>query len=42
LNSQQLAFAGKREEDPVAQVTDVKVYLAKQLVKLSTTHPGKV
>ena len=38
----QLAFAGKREEDPVAQVTDVKVYLAKQLVKLSTTHPGKL
>lgn len=39
----QLAFAGKKEIDPFAKlVPDAKVYLAKQLAKLSATSPGKV
>lgn len=38
----QLAFAGKKEHDPVAEVTDVKINLARQLHKLSAAHPGKV
>jgi hypothetical protein len=39
----QLAFAGKKEIDPFAKsVPDAKVYLAKQLAKLSAANPGKV
>lgn len=39
----QLAFAGKKENDPLAKsVPDAKVYLAKQLAKLSAANPGKV
>ncbi|XP_052087731.1 exportin-2-like isoform X2 [Mytilus californianus] len=38
----QLAFAGKKEHDPVSEVTDVKINLARQLAKLSAAHPGKV
>ena len=39
----QLAFAGKKENDPLAKsVPDAKIYLAKQLAKLSAANPGKV
>lgn len=39
----QLAFAGKKENDPLAKsVPDAKVYLAKQLAKLSAANPGKI
>lgn len=39
----QLAFAGKREHDPVpGTVSDAKLNLAKKLQKVSAAHPGKV
>lgn len=39
----QLVFAGKHEQDLFAgSIPDVKVYLAKQLHKLSTQCPGQV
>ena len=39
----QLAFAGKKERDPLgSDIPDPKLNLAKQLGKLATGHPGKV
>lgn len=39
----QLAFAGKKEHDPVGQmVTNPKIHLAQSLHKLSTACPGRV
>ena len=38
----QLAFAGKKENDPVAEITDVKQNLGRQLGKLAAANPGKV
>ena len=38
----QLAFAGKKEHDPCANIQDAKLYLAQNLQKLSLAHPGKV
>lgn len=38
----QLAFAGSKEHDPLESIPDAKLYLAKQLGKLSAAHPGKV
>lgn len=38
----QLVFAGKKEHNPVKDIPDVKLYLAKQLGALSNTIPGKV
>ncbi|XP_076462956.1 exportin-2-like [Babylonia areolata] len=39
----QLAFAGKREHDPLgSDVADPKLNLAKHLGKLATGHPGKL
>ena len=38
----QLAFAGKRDHDPVATVPDARTNLAQSLHKLSTGHPGMV
>ena len=37
-----LMFAGKHEVDPVADVQDAKLNLAKMLGKLSTGQPGRV
>lgn len=38
----QLAFAGKRDADPFSTVVCPKEFLAKQLYRVSTAHPGKV
>ncbi|ESP05357.1 hypothetical protein LOTGIDRAFT_205558 [Lottia gigantea] len=38
----QLAFAGKKSHDPVGDVPDVKIYLAKHLEKLAAENPGKI
>lgn len=39
----QLAFAGKKEHDPVGQmVNNPKIHLAQSLHKLSTACPGRV
>lgn len=38
----QLAFAGKKERDPLAAIPDAKLHLAQQLGKLCAGHPGKV
>ena len=39
----QLAFAGKKEQDLLSEsVPQLKMNLAKQLEKLTSTHPGKV
>ncbi|KAJ8305405.1 hypothetical protein KUTeg_015950 [Tegillarca granosa] len=39
----QLAFAGKREHDPVpGTVSDAKINLAKKLQKVSAANPGKI
>ncbi len=38
----QLAFAGKKDNDPCAAVPDAKIHLAKSLHQLSASHPGKV
>lgn len=38
----QLAFASKKDHDPFSDVIDAKEFLAKQIYKLSTKHPGKV
>ncbi|KAK2157652.1 hypothetical protein LSH36_187g00016 [Paralvinella palmiformis] len=38
----QLAFAGKKEHDPCANIQDAKLYLAQNLQKLSLAHPGKL
>ena len=37
-----LMFAGKKEHDPVAQIPEAKLNLAKHLHKLSIGCPGKV
>jgi len=38
----QLVFAGRKEHDPVANVTEPKLFLAQSLGKLSVGHPGSV
>jgi len=39
----QLAFAGKKERDPLfGTIPDAKIFLAQSLQKLSTAHPGTV
>uniref|UniRef100_A0A4X2JNK3 Exportin-2 n=1 Tax=Vombatus ursinus TaxID=29139 RepID=A0A4X2JNK3_VOMUR len=38
----QLAFAGKKEHDPVGLVNNPKIHLAQSLHKLSTACPGRV
>eukprot|EP00794_Sanderia_malayensis_P004821 gene4821-5453_t len=38
----ELMFAGKKEEDPVKNISEPKEYLAKQLYKLSLSCPGKL
>ena len=38
----QLAYASKKDSDPFHDIIDAKEYLAKQLYRLSVSHPGKV
>jgi len=38
----QLAFASKKDHDPFSDIIDAKEFLAKQIYKLSTKHPGKI
>nr|CAD7397762.1 unnamed protein product [Timema poppensis] len=37
----QLAFASKKEHDPLYDVSDPKIFLARSLGKLSTAYPGR-
>jgi len=38
----QLAYGSKKDEDPFHEILDPKEYLAKQLYRVSVTHPGKL
>jgi len=38
----QLAFASKKDADPFSEIVCPKEFLAKQLYRLSTAHPGKI